>query len=509
MQFIERIRNAAYSARRTMLRMGERLVYNALRVYYAALELAGARHDKEPETLPLRTPVHRTVEFYVAHIWPGNLPDALPLVIENPNADAITAAIHQVWTWSNFNAKKQYAVRLFAMTGDLIFKVVSTTDSEAPDSDPTRVYLQVIDPATVSELEEDERGYVQRIRIDVPKISTRRDVPDEPYTYTELWDAQGMRIWNHKQSVDTNVFMLGTAIETKTLEDTGVSFLPFVHAKFRDVGETRGMPACWHALPKIDQCDLMATELHRIIFRFKSVLWALEQTAVDVTGRPLPPPRVTGAEEDGTRQGRTIELGQERFIAVNGTMKCLVPPLQYDDLLHVVQAQEAEIAKDLPELRFYEIQASTQIATETLRLLLAPALTRILEARGNAEAALIRANQIALTMAQKLGLAGFEPETIGTYEKGDFEHSIKPRDVWPMTEGEQADLLLKRAQASQAKKELGWSLETILREDWGFTDDEVLAFMKLKSAEDANSQSFADVLMNASMRRFNAGGAAA
>ena len=66
---------------------------------------------------PLRNPAFRVVEFYAAKLWPGNLPDALPIVTDNP---AIIDAIHQVWAWSNWGSEKQAAARWFATFGDML-----------------------------------------------------------------------------------------------------------------------------------------------------------------------------------------------------------------------------------------------------------------------------------------------------------------------------------------------------------------------------------------------------
>ena len=45
----------------------------------------------------LRTPVQRAVEFYVAHIWAGALPKALPIQTDK---DRIVTPIQLVWQGS-------------------------------------------------------------------------------------------------------------------------------------------------------------------------------------------------------------------------------------------------------------------------------------------------------------------------------------------------------------------------------------------------------------------------
>jgi hypothetical protein len=59
-----------------------------------------------------------------------------------------------------------------------------------------------------------------------------------------------------------------------------------------------------------------------------------------------------------------------------------------------------------------------------------PAVDRVIEARGNAEAALIRAQQMALTIGVQAGVF----KDIGTYEKGDFDHRFESREVFPSSD---------------------------------------------------------------------------
>src|SRR5687768_12752992 len=69
----------------------------------------------------LRNPAFRATEYYVAHLWPGPLKQALPIEPADgvPNPDALTAAIEQIWTWGNFAQRKQVAARYLAGLGDL------------------------------------------------------------------------------------------------------------------------------------------------------------------------------------------------------------------------------------------------------------------------------------------------------------------------------------------------------------------------------------------------------
>ena len=73
----------------------------------------------------IRNPSWRVVEFYAAKLFPGKLPEALPIVAKKP---AIVEAINQVWVWSNFSSVKQLWARWFAIYGDWYLKVSTKGD---------------------------------------------------------------------------------------------------------------------------------------------------------------------------------------------------------------------------------------------------------------------------------------------------------------------------------------------------------------------------------------------
>jgi hypothetical protein len=412
---------------------------------------------------PLRNPAKRTVEFYVAHLWPGALPAALPIKADNAR---IVEPIQQIWKWSNWGANKQLAARWHAKYGDLFIKV---SESTARD----QVYFQLIDPQYVSDFDTDHRDFMTYIRVDIPQ---QKRVNDEikSYTWTEVWDkaTSSFRAWEHTKGIDAEIDQLGTAQITRTLapgegdEFVGVDFVPFVHAKFMDIGEDRGAGAFTLALDKIDEANRKATRLAQILFRYNKALFALKANMMDSSGRPLPAPRVGGASGD-PGDGDTIELGDDRLIRLPGMseLQALVPNIDYSSHLEALKADLEELEVDLPELMYYRLQDKTGSPSgRALQLLLGPAIARVEEARGNAETALARADSMALTMAQNAGIF----TGLGDYAAGDFEHSFTERDVLPLSEFEQAE-------ESKTYVEMGVPLKTVLRrQGWTQADMEQL-----------------------------------
>ncbi|MCP5019881.1 MAG: phage portal protein [Ketobacter sp.] len=384
----------------------------------------------EADLKPLRNPAFRVVEFYAAKMWPGTLPEALPIETEN---DAIIDPIHQIWKWSNFSSTKQRAARWFATFGDMFIKVATRANQETGASES--VFLQFIEPKYVTAFDVDERGFLTYIRIDTPQTRRKENGDTEEYTHTEVWDkdSQIWRIWEHEDGLDVELGEISAVPEDGTIEEaTGDNFLPFVYQQFRDDGQDRANAAFAGQLDKIDEANRMATRLHQMLLRYNQALWAMMANGVDQSGRPLPPPSVANITNDDGN----LELEDDTIIQLPGMsrLEALTPNINYGDALLTLQDQMQEIKRDLPELAYYDLREMNQTSGRAARYLLDDAISRLLEARGNGETALIRAHEMALTIGQNLGLDAFKG--IGSFEDGSFIHTFADRPVLPLDETE-------------------------------------------------------------------------
>jgi hypothetical protein len=464
--------------------------YNMLRAYYLnngvyeVLDtLLTGLGVKRQELRPLRNPAFRVVEFYAAKLWPGTLPAALPIVTKNPR---IIDPIQQVWTWSNWGSEKQAAARWFACYGDMFIKV-STRENLI--GEPSRVFLQNIEPQFVTDFDADERGYLTYVRIDIPR--QRRDGDKTiNYLHTEVWTKEDYRLWEHNKEATTPTEQLGPPKEQKPLSDFGIDFVPIVWQAFRNIGDQRGMAAITPAIDKIDEANRQATRLHQMLFRYNRALWALAANAQDAQGRPLPPPRLGDSSADNT-----LEMDDDTIVRLPGmsTLSSLVPALNYESALSVIDAQMSEIQRDLPELAYYELRGR-DVSGVAAELLLGDAIDRLLEARGNAEGALIRADQMALT----IGIAGgIFDEALGTYEDGALDHMFADRPVLTTSESE-------RAKQVEVWVKSGLPLRSALRRV-GFSEDELTAMDDDAATEKVNNASFADAVLGQAQRQFDRG----
>lgn len=495
-------------------------VYNILRAYYEnnglydeLAEVLQERGEWHQAMKPLRNPAYRIVEFYVDHVWPGMLPEALPIVPDAGASENIAQAIQQVWTWSNWGASKQLAVRQIAQYGDLFIKVSQTDDLR-------RVFLQLIEPQFVIDFDEDTRGFLTWIRIDVP-VEERDETTGEvaQSTRTEIWSKTDLRIWTHDQGSGADVDQLGDPDEmynlpgdvaadlaqpaadgeTRPGTSLGIDFIPIVHVKFRDVGDKRGAAAILLALDKIDEANASATRLHQMLFRHNKPTWRVNANAADSMGRPLPAP--TLAQHDGDLIGGdtfgVVDIGDEQVYYLPGmsTMEPMVPPIDYGAALAILDAMMAEIEKDAPELTYYRLQDMGELSGVAIELMLASAVAKALEVRGNMETGLARANAIALTIGQLAGLSGFEAARIGTYTAGSFEHRFATRRVIPMSNAEMAETV-------KALVDAGWPLSKAL-ERVGLSKQEIAEVLEAKADEELRSQTGLATALAEMQRRVN------
>lgn len=418
--------------------------------------------------LGLRNPTKAVVEFYVDTMWPGTLPDALPIEVDedNPHPDALVAAIHQVWEWSNWEHRKQVYARTAAMMGDSLIKVPTRTNSAGRvDS----VYFELIDPVYLTDFDVDEREYLVFVRLDIPR-QRRVDGKTQEYIHTEVWDkaTNSYRVWEHR-TPGREIEHLGTPLVEEEITSFGFDFLPFVHSKFIDVGEKRGLSAVTTALVKAHELNRMSSRLHQIMFRHGEPDTVLYSDLLNEDGQPMSPPLIgdSGSRED--------LAGAKLWRLPSGwKLQSLIANLPYMAHLEVLNAMWEHLEQaELPELLYGKIGSMTGSdarSGKAIRYMLTPALARATAARAQAESALARAQQMALTIGKVNGMEGFTE--LGDYESGALNHWFAERDIIPISEDEEAAIDKVRAETAILRMSVGYPEDRILR-DLGMTDAEI------------------------------------
>lgn len=432
--------------------------------------------------LPIRNPTFRAVEFYAAHLFPGNLPDALPIVTEN---ERIVEPIQQVWQWSNWGSEKQATARQYALYGDWFCKVVTRDDGQ-------RVYLQQIHPSHVIDFDTNERGDLTYIRVDIPFTRRLADGTKETRFEVEIWDkASGRyRRWEIERA-NTPTEELGQPERDDDMAVFGIDFVPFCHAQFRNIGEPRGSGCVTPVIRKLWQADILATSLHERLFRYNQADWVLHAPGRPEAGKWVMPPELE------TNEAGEYQMGNERVhkLPAGWELGDLIAKLDYPAALAILQDHMREIENDLPELAYYNLRELNAVSGRAVRMLLSDAIARALEARGNAETALVKLNQMALTIGGEANIPAFR--NIGTYENGDFDHDFEPRDIIALNDLEELEAQFNKELAYEKMLARGYSQRELLRRD-GLTDKQIDEML-------AESQANTESLGRAILAEFNAG----
>lgn len=457
----------------------------------------------------LRNPVHRVVEFYATVLLSGTAEEALPLRTSEEGSSAgdprngnLARAIKLIWAWSNLDQRKQVLKRYVAIYGQCFIKVVSPRDA-------SRVHFQLIKPASVTDFDKDDRGNITYMRLDSPFEKEEGQPPRRvKKVHTEIWrkvtkdkGSPGYyRTWERASLEDSSTDTvpteraLGTPatsyeLSTRRGLDSGTlgfDFVPFVDVSAMDTGEKRPKPIYEHALALIDEQNRMATRHHDLLFRYNKPFKAVQGIGNDASGRPIAPPQIgnlggdtrsvappepprsagfaahlLGDSRDDLSLGGDILFG----LPGNAQLTDVTPNLNFEAARSAILDMATELREELPELIYYELKDRSELSGRAIRLLLAGAVDRASEMRANIQTVIIKADKMALTIAQVRGLPGFGPSQIGTYNRGEgFRHEFEPTDILPVSELEKEETRARKIENAQKLVTLGLTREQAMKE---------------------------------------------
>lgn len=435
-----------------------------------------------PHLKSIRNPVVPVVDFFSLKL----LPDPLVIVTERP---AIIDPIEQVWAWSNWGQNRRLFGRYVALFGEAYLKVVASQERG-------RVWFEVISPEHVTEFEADERGYLTMIRLDVCR-EQKTAAGVRRYTYTEHWskDDDLYQSWETEghDTAARSLDDLGPPLDAFRITDLGIDFLPFTRTVFRDLGECRGIGAVQLALEAIVEADLSATNLHGTLYQDAEGAWVLKSVGVDAAGRPLPPPIVGPSPTDGTtgrQSDDSVTVGKRSFWRLPGNqeLQSVVPDIAYDAALAILQDHDQHLERLMPALAYSRVGelSGGDLSGRAIRFKLTPLVDQVAEVRANAVSSLVRADMMALTLAQANGLPEFAG--LGTFEAGAFEHEFEDTEIVPTSDYEEAQTLREQATAFSTFATAGLPFSENLTRTLGMTEEEAADVAELADQEAAEAQ---------------------
>lgn len=449
--------------------------YENKRMYYT-LKAAGVREVAMPTEW---NPVPATVAFYTANTLGGS--PALVVDEEIATGDALREVIDQLWGWSNWAAFQRELVETAAVLSDTFVKVAERQadgDNEL-DGETTAVYMQNIPPETVRWWEADERGYLTAIRIDTPRLTSIFSGEEKRHTLTEVWRKEwpaekegeppepgGVRFYETLPGRPVDDKQLGDPVREQTFAELGYDFIPLV---WMDT------PTYWWQLTdQIDRYNALGLKLDRL----NRPTGVIHGRHTDSDGRPMPAPRIDITEVETTYQEAADGTFGWIKVPGNSQFDWASSPVDFATTRGQMEDVRNGVISALPEYRVATLDA-TQIAAETLQMLLSQAGQRVLELRDNLERGLVRAHMMAISIAQAAGLEGFDAAIVGSWEAGTLEHAFAERDVF------ETPLAIKAAQLKELVA-AGMPLKLAMAEA-GFSEERIAAYEEA-AAEDALRQ---------------------
>lgn len=342
--------------------------------------------------------------------------------------------------------------------GDVLLKVVDRPQAR-------KVYIQAQRPDCYTELTQDDLGFVKRAVIaeDLLDDAGRRYTYREEIEHPSVWGGNFTRFSTYRDGQPWGYAENGGAWRWEVPYD----FVPVVRIPWQDVGQGWGVVGYVKALPKIDSVNALASQL------------------ADQIGKAVNTPLVAYGMQPGTLTVRAEQDGVPVVYVPNadGKLEPLLGPLNLAEALATIDAQLADIKDDLPALKLAEALRSG-MSGEALGRAFADVVAQVEMVRGNHDAGLVRAQQMAIAIA---GASGYDPAFRGfdltSYRAGKLDHAIGNRPVLPRSQDEELVELERRWKLVNELAAGGEvPLETALVEVMGWGPDKLKAFGQQRAA---------------------------
>ena len=421
-------------------------------------------------TRPIYNPAQRLVDFYVAHLMGGSLDpaagdgsqtsSALPIIT---SSETLRLAISTLWRHSNWATQKEIWSLQGTALGDSFLQVIDDTKRK-------KVYIQVVHPSWVQDLEKDHFGNVKGYT-----LSYHRQDPLDPavqVAYREEATRDGDNVLYRTYRNDT--LYPWNEVEAEWTEPYG--FIPLVATQHRSVGASWGWAELFPSLPKVREVDDLASKLSDYIRKTVDAPWLL-------AGVPSPGKKSGDVSVQG-REATTSapQPGREEVPIIYGPLGATAVPLVADldipGTYTYIQGLLEELERDYPELRVdVLVTGGGDASGRAIRMARQRASVKVLQRRTAYDESLVKAHQMAIGIGGWRGYEGFTGFDLESYDKGRLDHVIGQRPVFAVDELDRLEEELALWTAAKASVDSGYSLPLFLKRN-GFSDQDLAAMEK-------------------------------
>ena len=402
-------------------------------------------------------PALRLGDFWQSHLWGGLLdaqagdgkqkPSAIPISIDG-DGNALRGAIAKVWDWSNWQSEKDVITLRGAVLGDSFIKIVD-------DPERKKAYMMPVHPNTIKALTVDHWGNVKAYTIEETRLHPRNNV--EQVRYREEATREGDSVV-YKTYMNDALYAWSDDGNAEWTVYYG--FVPLVFIRHRHVGLPWGWAEMHAGLPNFREVDDQASLLNDQIRKMVNAPWLFAGVNAPATGN------VQASTSTPTTDNP--EAGREESPALYGpagaTATPLVAPLDITATATNIKDMLAKLERDFPELSDDLANAGGDVSGRALRINRQPIIDRVEQRRPNYDAALVRAQQMAVAIAGWRGYDdAFKGFDLDSYGAGKLDHSIGGRPVYAKDPLDDLEVEQALWTAASAAKTAGVPLSVFLK----------------------------------------------
>lgn len=393
----------------------------------------------------LWTHVEAIVEFYTGNVYRGQLPaeppaegskltGAIPFVAQSGNDATLLKAIVELfiaWNW-------QQQMSLRPMYGSVLGDVLTEL---ADDADRGFVYPQIVRPWHVKEIEVDYVNNVQRYVIE-HMAEEKKPTGTQRYMFRKEVDKAWFRFYRDDKLVSEYPNAYG--------------FVPAIWDSHRPglPGEVRGRSAIDGTLSTLLEVNSLLSHA----FDFQRKTFFAPMMISSKSGNQRSDNKDQKVDVTAGESGRD-EAQAFRVVTVPEGANLLQPQFDIGKTREMLQDIQQGILDENPEARFYQqLRGMTQVATETVRMVLGDADVRLSLASDRYDVNTIKLFQMAIAICglrandgswgkpamMSARQAAFLPFGLDSYKRGDLDMSIAKRPLVEMTESERLDMVARK-----------------------------------------------------------------
>lgn len=423
-------------------------------------------------TRPIYNPTRRLANFWKNHLQGGRLTldqkvksfKFLPIDFgENAKAEDLFPAIQSLWDWSNWLRQRSMYYLYGVTLGDVGLKIVD-------DIDRQKVYIEIVHPSTVENVDLDPFGNVKGYTIVEQRMDPNKK--NKVVWYKEVAERDGDLVvystFKDKEPFDWS----GDSGRGETW-DIKYGFVPFVWVNHINNGLAYGEAEIHSNRVLFHEVDDMASALNDHVR--KSLNSPKLFTGIKAVSE------ISAAHSDAFTD--RPDPGKEEIVALytakeNARAHSLIEPLDYQGTLGAIDKMLINIEKEYPELRLDSLEAEGKpLSGRALKIAREPTQTKGDEYRVPYDAGLVAAQQMGIAIGGFRGYEQFKGFDLDSFEKGTTKHMIGERPMFstdPSDELEEDKLFYQTAKAAQ---DVGIGL-LIFLEKKGWSEDDIKKIQK-------------------------------